>query len=199
MKHFKKLQALVAGLVLALSVVSAPTSALATFSSYQDPGPDIPLYSNTQPTYTQALFTNTPYYIKSQLGNLYLDMEGGQVCNGGNAQLWPLNYTAAQRWIFVDAGYGTYKIKNYKSGRVLSIACNSNAGGTQVWQYDDWNSPYQKWRIQPSSRNGRTVFMFVNVATGQALDVRNGVGRSGTRIQQWGCNYTNAQLWTCWR
>lgn len=201
-KKGSRLLKVLVGLACAVAMVSAPAPALASTSAYSP-------MSGTGHTQRVDIPYGTPgysfidsslrgrYFIKSELGNLYLDMDCAHRGNCGNAQLWHYNGTNAQKWLLLNCGNGIYKIMNYNSGRVLSIANNCRNAGTQVWQYDDWSSDYQKWwAYRYKDYNGHVTYQFVNVATGQSLDVRGGVARAGTRVQQWPGNWTPAQKWT---
>lgn len=163
-----------------------------------EPAPVPPQALDRSKTLATGLGGST-FYLKTQLGEYFLDMDNAYKYNAGNAQIYQLNYTDAQKWTFTRVGNGIYTIKCACSGKVLSVAGNSEATGAQVWQWDYAGSNFQKWyAYRVGTQNGCGVYEFVNVGSGKTLDVKGGVARNCTKMQQWTSANVPAQRWTLW-
>ncbi|MER0240701.1 RICIN domain-containing protein [Streptomyces sp. HSW2009] len=101
---------------------------------------------------------------------------GGNVytlgCNGGNYQLWSVEYDQS----------GGAEVKNVATGRCL----DSNGNGN-VYTLGCNGGNYQRWRAHPS---GDYIMVWKNIATGRCLD-SNGNGN----VYTLGCNGGNYQRW----
>ena len=141
----------------------------------------------------KTLAGNT-YYIASALnGKKVLDISGGSKANGGNAQLYRSNGTAAQRWTvsFDKDGYAT--IRN-GSGKVLDVSGAGTSKGTNVWQYGSNGTLAQKWIVSKNSDG--TYTLLSALWEGLALDVSGANEANGANVQIWTANGTKAQKWT---
>ena len=133
------------------------------------------------------------YYVKSALNSSrYLDMDGGNRNNGGKVQIWGPTYTSAQKWTFAHRGNGIYAIYNTHSMKALQAPSTTSKSGAALQQYTYSGKKNQQWRAY--TYNKKTVF--VNVATGMALDVREGKTAMGTVVQQAKRTNGTAQQWT---
>lgn len=145
----------------------------------------------------RAEYTPEPgyYRITSILGNVRLDMAGGSVSSGGNAQIYTPNTSNAQIWQFTKLDNGFYRITNAGSNLPLDVYCGKSADGTNVQQYE-WNESYaQQWKIYKSDFNN--AYVIRNRATGKALDVSSGSTKAGTNVHIWTETANNkAQAWT---
>ena len=133
------------------------------------------------------------YYITSALnGKKALDIAGGSKYNGGNAQLYRCNKTAAQKWTVSFDSDGFATIKN-GSGLVLDVSGGAVASGTNVWQYQSNNTPAQKWIVSKNSDG--TYTLLSALWAGYALDVSGANESNGANVQLWAANGTPAQKW----
>jgi len=60
---------------------------------------------------------------------------------------WADNGTADHRWILVDNGDGTHRIRNVNSGKLLGILNGSKAWGAQAVQKPDSGAADTRWRL----------------------------------------------------
>lgn len=84
--------------------------------------------------------TDGEYYIKNKNSGLYLDVYWANDTDGANIIQWTRNNQAGQRWKFVPAGNGTFKIMTMlgSSTRGLSVnpAENINNADIELKTYD---------------------------------------------------------------
>lgn len=90
------------------------------------------------------------YYVHS-LRNANMNMETGgfQVKVGGTVSVWPVTKLENQRWDFVYAGDGYYKIRNYQSGLYLEVNNKSNNNNVAIRLCAEANEDHQLWRFLP--------------------------------------------------
>ena len=97
--------------------------------------------------------SDAEYYIKSKSSGLNLDVYWGYDEDGNNIIQWTPNGGDGQRWKFVPAGNGTYKIMTMlgNSTRGLSVnpADNSNNADIELKTYD--NSSGMRFKILRNS------------------------------------------------
>ncbi len=126
------------------------------------------------------------YIISSALGNnQVLDISGARLTNGGNAQIYASNGTAAQKWYVRPAGSGYYTLQNVNSGMYLGV------NGSNVCQ-QPLQGDATKWVIIASGAK----YVLSNAATGKVLDVSGAKKSSGTNVQVYVSNSSAAQQWT---
>jgi hypothetical protein len=82
---------------------------------------------------------------------LALDVAGGSAAPGANAQLWPDNGTAAQRWALAANGDGSYALLSAVSGMALDVAGGSAAPGANVQLWPANGTAAQRWMIAPAA------------------------------------------------
>jgi hypothetical protein len=90
------------------------------------------------------------YYVHS-LRNANMNMETGgfQVKVGGTVSVWPVTKLENQRWDFVYAGDGYYRIRNYQSGLYLEVNNKSNNDNATIRLCAEANEDHQLWRFLP--------------------------------------------------
>lgn len=87
------------------------------------------------------------YIIKNQATGQALDVAGASTVAGANVQVYPLNYTCAQKWI-VTRSNGTAAIKSSCSGLALDVSNGAvNTRGTNVQVWSDNKTAAQKWTL----------------------------------------------------
>lgn len=154
-------------------------------------------------------------------GSLVLDVSGGisNATSGTNVQVYNRNDTNAQKWVLKrDSGYGNgnyYIIRNY-GNQNLVLGFNSrdfrNGSNVQVQTYNAGRDCAQFWDVRANTyRNSQgnavpdgtyTIISACGKAKGgdgreveMALDVSGGSAVSGTNLQIYQVNGTNAQKW----
>lgn len=121
-----------------------------------------------------------------------LDIANGSTENRGNAQIFTLNNTSAQKFTIELVSDGYYKIVSEKSGKVLDVADGSINAGANVWQFD-WNGTNaQLWRFIDAGDGS----YYIQSRLGTVLDVNNASTADGSNVQTFILNKTNAQKWT---
>ena len=122
-----------------------------------------------------------------------VDIAGGSRSNGGRAQLYAANGTAAQLFSFIyEDGY--YRIVSARSGKSLDVAKGDVLPGAAVQQWSSGQgNANQLWS---ASRGADGSWSFVNKATGLALDVRFAGDADGTAVDAWTPNGSAAQRFT---
>ena len=120
------------------------------------------------------------YYIQSQLpGELMVDVAGSSKKKGANVQLWTSNKTASQKWRFISAGKGTYKIRNVGSGKYLDVTGAVAADYTNVQQYTGNKTAAQRWKVKKVGQ-GYRIYSAVNAK--YALDTEVVKAQNGTNV-----------------
>lgn len=109
-----------------------------------------------------------------------VDIYAASKTNGGNADLYDVNLSDAQKFKFTYLGDGTYKITNVGSGLVLDVYAGSYTSGANIQQYA-WNgTKAQRW-IVVSAGNGN--YQIINAGSKKALTVDGGTFNT-TNINQ---------------
>lgn len=86
-----------------------------------------------------------------------------------------------------------FKLKNVKSGLVLSVPNASQTAGTSLIQWTDNSTADQRWHFIPMG-SGR--YNIENLATHQVLGISGGSRTNGALAVQWADNSTADHLWT---
>lgn len=135
------------------------------------------------------------YIIQSCSGsNQVLDVVGGGKDNGVNVNSWSSNGTNWQKWQFVRAQNGIYKVINVNSGKCLEVAgqdTNVNGGNVQQWDYVGGNN--QKWKLWLTKDN---KLVFLNLATQRALNITGDTATNGANVTIQDRNLSANQSWT---
>lgn len=128
-----------------------------------------------------------------------VEVAGASDASGANVRLWTRNDSDAQKWSVTDYGAAGAQIACALSGRCLEVANNKIANGTNVRQWEDNNSHAQRWDIEA---DGKTVtvgaasystYVLKSQGTAFAMDVSGGNAQSGTNIQLYSVNNSDAQ------
>ncbi|MDY4870252.1 MAG: RICIN domain-containing protein, partial [Faecalicoccus sp.] len=149
------------------------------------------------------------YKIVSALNSDYvLDLSAGIAKNEQNIQLYQSNNSVAQRWMFssyktfedqmdklaeqnkslMDDGY--YRIKS-RGNLNYSLTVNVGSSNSNVFLYQNGEES-QIWHLTHDKQGYVTL---VNVLTGTALDVKDGVANNSQKVQQYIPNQSKAQKW----
>ena len=115
----------------------------------------------------------SPYARLFNYNGKCLDMTGGSTSNGTRPQLWTCNSNNWQYWESVPVsnplGGAAYLLKNYHSGKCLSILDNKTAPGSGVIQYNCNNSGsdlFEDWAPScPGSYDGYCTWEDVGMET----------------------------------
>ena len=93
-------------------------------------------------------YDGVAFYIQSVASGGLLDINGYSTQNGGNLQQWEFTGADNQKFIFKDAGDGTYFIQAVQSGKYIDIEGPSTNSGANVhqWQFNGNNS--QRWIVE---------------------------------------------------
>ena len=136
------------------------------------------------------------YVIQSCSGsNQVLDVYEGGKDNGVNVISWVNNNGNGQKWQFVRAGNGIYKIISVVSGKCLEVAgqdSNTNGGNVQQWDYGDgWSN--KLWKLWLTKDN---KLIFLNTASYRALNVTGDSATNGANVTVQDRNRSANQSWT---
>ena len=136
------------------------------------------------------------YVIQSCSGsNQVLDVYEGGKDNGVNVISWVNNNGNGQKWQFVRAGNGIYKIISVVSGKCLEVAgqdSNTNGGNVQQWDYEDgWSN--KLWKLWLTKDN---KLIFLNTASYRALNVTGDSATNGANVTVQDRNRSANQSWT---
>jgi hypothetical protein len=146
---------------------------------------------------------SSQYALRALTGaNLCLDVNGGSAASGSAIQIYTCNGTAAQNFMLAFDAQGTEPIPNgsYRvytlTGPNLCIDGTVNNAGTytnigNVAQDTCSGIDSQRWRFQSVGGNNYTIRA---AASELCLDVAGGSATSGSVIQQFSCNQSNAQV-----
>lgn len=141
---------------------------------------------------------NGYYKISSQINNnLVLDVSGANTTNGTNVQVYSSNNSLAQQWLIKDAGNGYYYLVSRCNGLNLDISSAQTANGTNIQMYQGNYTKAQKFRLDKQDKtieNGNYVLRSA-LNNNKVLDVSGGINRSGTNVQLYDYNGSNAQIW----
>lgn len=140
------------------------------------------------------------YYIISKCNGLYVDVDNGGTRNKTNIQMYKGNGTNSQKFRFIEELTGTqvlengiYKIASFTdSTKAISIQGNATQNAKIVLDESD-NSLEQMWRVKYVGNGYYTITSYFN--EWMSLDVKGGVSVSGTDLQLYQNNGTNAQKW----
>lgn len=132
------------------------------------------------------VYNEGAYVVRSRLGTV-IDAKGNGWTSGTPIWAYQSNGTTAQKFYLQHVADGYFTLECMNSGLVVS------AQGTSVVIMEDRAQDYQLWKLTPA---GEGRFLFVNKSSGQALDIQWGNAASGTSIQTYAVNNTNAQQWT---
>lgn len=138
-------------------------------------------------TVTVRSATYSTYVIKCTENNSYaMDVSGGNGASGTNVQIYSVNGTNAQRWIFIPKDpvpLGTYIIRSaLDPNAVLDVKGASGANGANIQLFGDHEGNNQIWRVQEYSSGLMTLY---NVGSGKVMSVGANSPKNGQNVQQW--------------
>ena len=141
---------------------------------------------------------NDGYYtITSVSTGKSVDVNGASSANGANIQMWEPNGTCAQKWAIQHISESTYRLRNACSGKAMDInGAATWRSGTNVQLWDNNNTNAQKWHLTRMDGYDSATSGWrhsIKTISGTSLDVFGGIFTSGTNIQVWHNNNTNAQ------
>jgi uncharacterized protein YebE (UPF0316 family) len=124
-------------------------------------------------------------YIKSKIdANFTLDVCSSVNKPGTQVQLWKLNNTQAQQWLFTDDGYVQSALKAENG---FDLVLDVKGAKLQIWPKNGRDA--QKWTLNAQGN-------LVSKLNGYVLDVPNSKAESGVLVQLWPANGTDAQRWS---
>lgn len=132
------------------------------------------------------------YQIRAgHVGNKNLDIEGGSLLNGANAQIYD-TVTDAQIFGLVRQSDGSYEIVSKKSLKCLDVVNGSTSNHANVQQYTCHGGSNQRWwvRFRPIAMN------LIAKHSSKCIDVAGGFTADTTNIQQYTCHDGDNQKWS---
>ncbi len=131
------------------------------------------------------------YQIQSTINpRKVFDISNASQDNYGNVQLWDYSRVNQKSFNFRSISNDEYIIVANHSNKAITVQDGGNTPETNVCQYEQNNSIYQKWRIQEA---GNDTYYIISVANGLYMDSKNGEAENGTNIQLYTPNNSNAQ------
>jgi|GEM_PF-4381007 len=126
-----------------------------------------------------------------------LDVSGASTASGANVQLFARNGTNAQRFYVTRvANDGTRAIISTLANNALDAAGDGRDDGTNVQTYAYNGTPAQHWFVQyVGKRDEASAYRIIGASSRLALDVSGGAFYSGSNVQLWDWNASDAQLW----
>jgi arabinan endo-1,5-alpha-L-arabinosidase len=139
-----------------------------------------------------AIDTNADYVLTSRHSGLVLDIDGASTAENAGLVQWNRTDAANQRFRFVDAGGGYYRIQSRHSGKVLGLQNQNTADGANVVQETSTDATDQQWTVTESGGYAT----FVNRLSGKALDVWEWSTAAGGRVSQYTATGATNQQWS---
>lgn len=129
----------------------------------------------------EGMLVDGVYSINSAIiGNMNLDVLGGEKGNGANVGIWRANNSLQQRFKITYIKDGYYEIQAMHSGKLLDVYAGLKTSGTNVDQYTKNNSDAQKWYIE---NVGDGYYTIISKCNGLYLDVYGGISQNGNNVQ----------------
>ncbi|MGY0234382.1 RICIN domain-containing protein [Longispora urticae] len=130
------------------------------------------------------------------------DVAGKSLLNGALVHQWSCARGANQLWIAqpVQSAPGYYSLINVNSGKCMDLRANNDDevfNGTLVQQFECNAELYtsERWKLS-FSPSAPGYLTFTTWIKGLCLDLNNGSGSNGARIQVWDCvGPIDNQLW----
>lgn len=138
-------------------------------------------------TITVGSTTYSTYVIKCSENKSYaMDVSGGKGVSGTNVQIYSVNGSNAQRWVFIPKDpvpLGTYLIRSaLDTNAVLDVCGASSANGANIQLYGENDGNNQIWRVQEYSSGLMTLYC---VGSGKVMSVGANSPKNGQNVQQW--------------
>ncbi len=131
--------------------------------------------------------------IRPNAKRMVMDLAGSSAANGTNVQLYTVNHSDAQMWLFAHDEEGYVMIRNRATGKSLDLPGGRIFNGQNVQQYH-WNrSDAQKWIAVKNSDGTYTFYSKLNPE--YALDVSGNGTWNYTNVQVYKANGSMGQKW----
>ncbi|MCI8760757.1 MAG: hypothetical protein HFJ34_06590 [Clostridia bacterium] len=138
------------------------------------------------------------YTISSQINHeLVLDVSYGAKENGTNVQVYSNNNSIAQQWLIKETGDGYYYLISKCNNLNLDIVAAQTMNGTNIQMYQGNGTRAQKFKLDKLDRTIEDGNYVIRSAldNNKVLDVEYGSKTSGTNVQLYDYNGSNAQIW----
>ena len=150
------------------------------------------------------------FTIVNRLSGMVLDDTDYSTSNGTLIQQWPYtgkNGFGSQNQLWQLAPVTTYTIENAYSTLVLDVPGGTTASGALIQQWASNGNPQQLWQAVPQPAQGNAFtpyyypetltgrYVFINLLTGNALDVVDASTSDQAKIQQSDFDGLTSQLW----
>ena len=122
--------------------------------------------------------------------NRVVAVEDASRLQKANIQLQYNDNASFQKFKFIYAGNGYYKIQNVMSKHMVDVSNGSLANGTNIQQYRDNGTPAQLWLPH---KNPDGSYTFISAKSSRAIDVTGGSTADSTNIWAYSFNNTAAQ------
>lgn len=138
------------------------------------------------------IISNGMYFIKNGHLDKYIQIDDGDSGNNYNTEgaileLWTGTGVSFQKWIFEYLHNGYYKIKSYRSGKVISVQSGYENTGARALRQETYTGSYrQQWsitltshgmyKIKPRSSEG--------YSTDWVMCCGEGIGGNGRNVEQ---------------
>lgn len=130
------------------------------------------------------------YFIKSAVGDKYLDVKGGQTADGTPLHLWSFNGSKAQIFTLEKTVDGYFYIKS-ELNKYLHVQNRSDQPKALALIWQGKGNDNTKWKLRPLGDG----YYSIQSKKGTFLTARDGVDKQGTPIWMWTKNNSNAQRW----
>jgi hypothetical protein len=156
-------------------------------------GHNIQIKFGTFSPYTEpAISNNGTYGLTAQHSGLRLDITGGSMLDGAQAQQWTATGANPQRWTLRRQSDGSYMMQNVQSSKYLEVDANSISDGARVQQWAATGCACQKWFFDYV---GSGLYQVRAAHSNKMLDVAAGSTAAGAIVQQWPDNDARPQRW----
>jgi hypothetical protein len=148
-------------------------------------------YERTGAAVAKLRWERSKFNLMSKHTGKVVGVAGASKANGANVVQQRYDGGGKQKWRFIPAGGGYYRIVASHSGKCLDVSEWSQANGANVIQWECHGGDNQKWRLVKIG----DAFQLVNKHSGKCLDVDGWSMANGANIHQWECHGGNNQLW----
>ena len=150
--------------------------------------------------------------LQNYASGRYLDVDAGRAYRGAVVQQYAGNGSRAQKWIAIKNSDGSYTLRSgINSMLSLDLPSGSTAVGTKLQLWTDNGSSAQKYVLKtPDTSAGQSkkmaaehkndledgTYTIESAKRSQGvLDAQHGGISNGTKVQLYGSNKTDAQVW----
>ena len=135
--------------------------------------------------------TEGVYLIRSaKNNNRVIAVEDGSRLQRANIQLQYNDNASFQKFKFIYAGNGYYKIQNVKSKHMIDLKDASYSNKANIQQWHDNGNQAQLWLPH---KNSNGSFSFISAKSSRVLDAENGSTADAANIWAYSFNNTDAQ------